>query len=1826
MKNVLEHYAVKLNKFRKFREHWHRIAQVMAVIVVFCTTYALILPAITMTEAPICGQEAHVHTDACYRQPQAVLSGCGLAEDAVIVHLHGEICWNQDGELICPLEEIAVHVHDSSCYTQESVLSCIVTHVHSDACTVTERELTCELPESKGHAHGEGCGSTQSVQICTETIHEHGEGCFEEQTVPCEIPETEGHTHDDSCYAVTVISCTEPTAEDHEHEDACWQQTNILTCSVQELQLHSHEESCYDEQSNLICTQPLVVEHIHTEACLTVPENTEPELVCTLQEHTHVEECYPAAEENQQFADFHCGMSAHTHLETCYHNDGSLGCTIPEHSHTVICAVNDLDMSADLETEEDWKKSVSDAVLTGNWPGDLLAVAQTQLDYRESRKNVILLENSLKGYTRYGEWYGSPYSDWNTLFAAFCLEYAGVEDFPVDADANRWVEELTKQEFFKTPDVYSPKPGDLIFLDRDRISVPEGELSESENIPEQIPAAADEVGIVAELLPETADAPAQIKLIAGDCGGQVRYAFYDWKDPMILGYARLPDAKDGTYICDLMNHKHSWACIGGKENCLEQEHTHTKACVIQTLSFENEAMQVVMTLNGYEGMPEDLALLVVPITSGEGDAYDAMVSAVGQTMLDSAYYVNEAVFYQISLLSDGSVYELPEDVRADVQVTMLQSAFAPESIEASAGMRTFTLAEETAEAVEESSEEVAEEEPAAETEGIIPMLMRAVAPVSEEPVASTFAWEPEAVTYQATEISADGEGNQQISFAYGDTTTFGVALTDVATVTGLWKRVSSLNDLNADSNYLIVSVEGNYALNTSAKGTKVYIDSIKANEDYYTITGTDGKNISANTVMWSFSKNGNEYTVKNPYTNYFIQLDGRNILSTGTGDSLVVTYMPYEGAWTFQDNRYLLNSGSSSFTQGNPGSADYHTRSMLIFQSVSDALQVPDDVVSKPNTEGESGTATAPTYKDYLPVTGGLSGQSDYVTADGESMKLSYYSDPATSQLESHFSIKTHQTVAAQWENNGMVHSDKSVIYGDDDYGAFASYDDNLFGVTLSALGQEFATSGKEQIHIPVDVMFILDISGSMNSNKVPNSNDTRSKAMVNAVNQTIAEIMERDPNNRVGAVLFSTGTGNLLEMGRYTADNNQFLKMENGSWTATGGSGYSFSGPFIYRGDTLRKDGVLYNSKTDVYATQFNGTYTQAGIALGAEKLMNVEDTTCSIKAFVGSPNETTIKVRRQPVIILLSDGEPTHSTSNYKDVLSGPHYGDGLANDTQYRGVHGYYTILSANYYKRMVGIHYNQPAQFYTVGMGIDATGSKPADTSDDGYYKRAVLDPTPARIKEAYDKSTKNRDNTSRQLSNLLSNSYNGDYIKVTNGSQGYMPEWIGQVHDMVPVLDNPYVNDYSYADAAFFGNYNAAQLAQTFGDILNLTEAVSEYGFILRSRTALRMEDPIGEGMEVKGAPVLRFGGNNYPATGVSTSQDGKTVTYVYDHFYQSNDGSGFTADLSNVSVKVVTDDAGLQTVYLNIPDYVLPAYMPYMLGLGENAVPQFYYEQLPIRLIYQVGLTEAAQKEIDEVYLYGGEKVFYTNRYQNNVIATTDLLPTDDNPFYMEHASHGNQHENCHHIDKSSNLTGTVSTSFECHHALVSHVENGTAVTVPEVTQKLGNNGKLEVRESRKVIDIPVEKIWRTAIDLSDMGSVQFELYRVTADTATLVDSLELSAQTQWKGKFQCVPILTDGSFYAVRENAPDGFMPTYNGEVIMLNLGGRSVAAVKVQNNNSENVPAVVIYNDRAYELPQTGGIGTHMITFSGLFLITVSLMYIKILKRKQKKGVKAV
>ena len=49
---------------KKRIQTWRRIVSILCVITVFCTTYALVLPAITLEKTPCCGMEEHTHTEA----------------------------------------------------------------------------------------------------------------------------------------------------------------------------------------------------------------------------------------------------------------------------------------------------------------------------------------------------------------------------------------------------------------------------------------------------------------------------------------------------------------------------------------------------------------------------------------------------------------------------------------------------------------------------------------------------------------------------------------------------------------------------------------------------------------------------------------------------------------------------------------------------------------------------------------------------------------------------------------------------------------------------------------------------------------------------------------------------------------------------------------------------------------------------------------------------------------------------------------------------------------------------------------------------------------------------------------------------------------------------------------------------------------------------------------------------------------------------------------------------------------------------------------------------------------------------------------------------------------------------------------------------------------------------------------------------------------------------------------------------------------------------------------------------------------------------------
>lgn len=253
-------------KRHKFHKRWRKVVTALASVVVFCTTYALILPAITLeqscpleehthgescyeiqqTKAFVCGDSPHRHTSDCYNESGQLT--CGYAD--FYLHTHDESCYGEDGTLLCSLPQISAHTHGESCYTLE-------THTHGPECySRTKGDLICTQEESPGHTHDETCG---------------GEGV-------CSLEETEGHTHTDDCYEWTeTLTCEIP------------EETWVLTCQRQEIVQHTHTESCYDGSGNLVCGKQEVLRHVHDETCIQTTEVSV--LVCSLPEHIHGEDC-----------------------------------------------------------------------------------------------------------------------------------------------------------------------------------------------------------------------------------------------------------------------------------------------------------------------------------------------------------------------------------------------------------------------------------------------------------------------------------------------------------------------------------------------------------------------------------------------------------------------------------------------------------------------------------------------------------------------------------------------------------------------------------------------------------------------------------------------------------------------------------------------------------------------------------------------------------------------------------------------------------------------------------------------------------------------------------------------------------------------------------------------------------------------------------------------------------------------------------------------------------------------------------------------------------------------------------------------------------------------------------------------------------------------------------------------------------------------------------------------------------------------------------------------------------------------------------------------
>lgn len=332
-------------------------------------------------------------------------------------------------------------------------------------------------------------------------------------------------------YGIAMTGNAKCGIEEHQHTEACYGES--LICDLAEDAGHTHTEACYTEIQELTCGQEESEEHQHTEDCYTESQ----ELICGQEENT-----------------------GHIHDASCY--EEQITCPMEEHVHTEECYI---DKEADIESAGDWEKTFSGIDLTDDWAENVAGIAETQEGYLASEDNYELAEDrtTQRRYTRYGQWYGNPYGDeeghWDTMFAAFCLDYAGVKNVPYGKNIGEWIKKLneTDTENIKRNSEasrlfqgigYEAAVGDVVFFDDDKDN------------------GLDRCGILTEIVPQTEENDGCYQVVEVKDDRSVVKQEYELDDNRIASWLQVPENPDAAVVSDDM----------GAEKDLDGDNTDTE--------------------------------------------------------------------------------------------------------------------------------------------------------------------------------------------------------------------------------------------------------------------------------------------------------------------------------------------------------------------------------------------------------------------------------------------------------------------------------------------------------------------------------------------------------------------------------------------------------------------------------------------------------------------------------------------------------------------------------------------------------------------------------------------------------------------------------------------------------------------------------------------------------------------------------------------------------------------------------------------------------------------------------------------------------------------------------------------------------------------------------------------------------------------------------------------------------------------------------------------------------------------------------------------------
>ncbi|MBS5505461.1 MAG: S-layer homology domain-containing protein [Oscillospiraceae bacterium] len=533
------------------------------------------------------------------------------------------------------------------------------------------------------------------------------------------------------------------------------------------------------------------------------------------------------------------------------------------------------------------------------------------------------------------------------------------------------------------------------------------------------------------------------------------------------------------------------------------------------------------------------------------------------------------------------------------------------------------------------------------------------------------------------------------------------------------------------------------------------------------------------------------------------------------------------------------------------------------------------------------------------------------------------------------------------------------------------------FLVALSGLGS--AATIVDRVSVPIDTVLILDMSPKMGDP------DAKAEAMLTATESAIRTLMAANPNNRVAVIGYSDYASVLLPLDHY----------QNGAQADY----FNYDPNTIGTGGKVTAYGI--NSSTNPVENTFDidrqssGTdkYTQSGIYLGAQQLLNA-DTTVRVGG---------AQVDRAPQIILLSEGEPKDGdtnitappTTNSNNIQKFEPGDVGDRNET--RHAQSFAMMMTAAYVKGQVADHYTHEGAFITIGVD--------PDTADAPNLARLCLNP-----KGELSSNTHAND----------FNNYFNDYQ--TNSSVEIMRYYRGIGNSTATFSDFPAsVTSLAYNDAYYEVTdvNNAEAWKEIFDEIANdiATQAPTsptetpegaegtggESGFIT-------FTDELGPYMKVVGAPTVLYGDHAFTAT---TNDNG--ATYTFTGTVEGNEIYG-EANLADLEL-TVTADGDTQTLTWKVPASLIPlrtvTATTHVDGDGHKTYSiQQNQEAYPIRLFYSVARDDAVTFDQDDndyliAHSKDGTTSFYSNAWDAAAkddtqygTATAVFTPAASNAFY----------------------------------------------------------------------------------------------------------------------------------------------------------------------------------------------------------------------------------